>query len=387
MPLDAFRESKPLSLGVELEVQLLSAQDFDLTRGAPDLIHCLSRRPHPGDIKPEITESMLEVSTGVHSRLPSLEELLQIRDYVTKAASALNIVVSGGGAHPFQHWPDRSISESPRYKVVSELYGYLAKQFTVFGQHVHVGCPGGDQALYLLHSLSRYVPHFIALSASSPYNQGTETLFDCSRLSSVLMFPLSGRAPCLLEWDQFVRYFEKMEALQIVKSMKDFYWDIRPKPEFGTVEIRVCDTPLCVERAGMIAAYVQALSSYIVETRPRTPREDDYLAYSYNRFTACRFGLGATYIDPVTSVHEPLREHILFTLNRIEPYAAALGSESMVGYLRHMVERSGNDASWIRKEYRELRSFQALMAEQARRWSEDDPLLDCQTAGSGAGAS
>ncbi len=131
-----------------------------------------------------------------------------------------------------------------------------------------------------------------------------------------------------------------------------------------------------MERAGIIAAYIQTLSAYILEARPRTPREDDYLAYSYNRFAACRFGLGATYIDPLTSVHQPLRDHILFTLNRIEPYAVALGSEPMVSYLRNMLERSGNDASWIRKQYRELRSFHALMAVQARRWSEDDPLLD-----------
>ena len=376
MPLEPFQESKPLTLGVELELQLLSAQDFDLTRSSPDLLHYLSRRPHAGDVKPEITESMLEVSTGIHSEFDTLiTELKQIRRDLVKAAGSLNVVISGGGAHPFQHWPDRSIYESPRFRVVSELYGYLAKQFTVFGQHVHIGCRDGDEALYLLHSLSRYVPHFIALAASSPYSQGTETLFDCSRLSSVLVFPLSGRAPCLLKWSDFLAYFEKMEALGIVKSMKDFYWDIRPKPGFGTIEVRVCDTPLTVERAGVLAAYIQALSSYIVRVHPGTPSEDDYLAYSYNRFTACRFGLGAIYIDPASGAHLPLRDHIMYTLDKIAPYAVALDSGRMLDYLSDLLEHAGNDASWVRTTYRELRSFHALMAEQARLWRDDDPLL------------
>lgn len=112
----------------------------------------------------------------------------------------------------------------------------------MFGQHVHVGCGSGDDALFLLHSLNRYVPHFIALSASSPYFQGRDTLFNSARLNSVFAFPLSGRAPFLLRWADFERdYFARMEDTGIVKSMKDFYWDIRPKPEYGTIELRVCD--------------------------------------------------------------------------------------------------------------------------------------------------
>ncbi len=376
MPLEPFLDSKSLSLGLELELQLLSAQDFDLTRGSPDMIDYLSRRRHAGDVKPEITESMIEISTGIHADLQSLtEELRQIRADLVKASGALNVVISGGGSHPFQEWPDRRIYETPRYKVVSELYGYLAKMFTVFGQHVHIGCAGGDEALYLLHSLSRYVPHFIALAASSPFSQGTETSFDCSRLSSVLVFPLSGRAPGLLKWSAFEDYFAKMEALQIVRSMKDFYWDIRPKPEFGTIEVRVCDTPLTVERAAVLAAYIQALSAYILDTRPGVPHEDEYLVYSYNRFTACRFGLGAIYIDPTSGSPLPLREHIAYTLDKIGPYAGSLGSLRAMDYLTEVIGELGNDALWIRKTYREVGSFHALMAAQAQRWCEDDPVM------------
>ena len=136
-----------------------------------------------------------------------------------------------------------------------QLYGYLSKQFTIFGQHVHMGCPDADAALLMLHRMSRYIPHFIALSASSPFVQGQDTQFDSARLNSVFAFPMSGRAPFTLSWDEFGKFFAKTTRTGVVKSMKDFYWDIRPKPEYGTIEIRVFDTPLTVERAGALAGY------------------------------------------------------------------------------------------------------------------------------------
>ena len=104
---------------------------------------------------------------------------------------------AGGGTHPFQDWSERRIFDKPRFQEISALYGYLSKQFTVFGQHVHIGCPGPDQALVLLHGLSRFIPHLIALSASSPFVQGTDTGFQSARLNSVFAFPLSaGRRSC-----------------------------------------------------------------------------------------------------------------------------------------------------------------------------------------------
>ena len=144
-----------------------------------------------------------------------------------------------------------------RFHYSRELYGYLAKQFTVFGQHVHIGVPSGDDALYLLHALSRYVPHFIALSASSPFLQGEDTGFESSRLNSVFAFPLSGRAPFVLTWERVQPLLRQDDEHRHRASMKDFYWDIRPKPEYGTIEMRVCDTPLTVDRAAALAGYVQ----------------------------------------------------------------------------------------------------------------------------------
>ena len=353
MPLESFKASVSLTMGVELELQLVNPSNFDLTDSATDLLHLLARRKFPGDVKPEMTESMIEVSTDVHTRHDELlRQLREIRDVMTAAGDRLNVSICGGGTHPFQHWVERHIFAKPRFEELSNLYGYLAKQFTVFGQHIHIGCASADEGLYLLHALNRYIPHFVALSASSPFFQGVDTLFDSARLNSVFAFPLSGRAPFLLRWSDFERdYFAKMENTGVVKSMKDFYWDIRPKPEFGTIELRVCDTPLTVERAAALAAYLQALCRMLLEHGDDDPAEDDYLVYNYNRFQACRFGFDGILVHPKSNANIVMREDILSTLRKLEPHAAALGSQEALTDLHRVVAFEGNHAGLLRRQF------------------------------------
>jgi carboxylate-amine ligase len=369
MPLEAFASSEALTFGVELELQLVSLSDFDLTPASPDLLHLLRRKPFPGNVTPEITESMIEINSSVQTHYrPLLAELVEIRDTLVAASDLLNIGIAGGGTHPFQHWSEQRISSKPRYQELSTLYGYLAKQFTVFGQHVHIGCAHGDDALYLLHALSRYIPHFIALSASSPFVQGIDSGFDSARLNSVSAFPLSGRAPFVLDWDDFANvYFAKMERTGIIKSMKDFYWDLRPKPEYGTIELRVCDTPLSVERAAALAAYLQAICRHLLERRDAPPLEDDYLVYNYNRFQAARFGLDGVITHPKTYEQLPLREDILATLDLMEPHAQALGSVEALLHLAHAVS-DGSDASFLRGQYERQGSCEGMVNAAIQRF-------------------
>ena len=369
MPLEPFTASTPLTFGVELELQLVSLSDFDLTAASPDLLHLLARKPFPGNVTPEITESMIEINSSVHSAYaPLLAELQEIRDTLVAAGDQLNIGIAGGGTHPFQHWSEQKIFSKPRFEHLSSLYGYLAKQFTVFGQHVHIGCGNGDNALYLLHALNRYIPHFIALSASSPFVQGHDSLFDSARLNSVFAFPMSGRAPFTLRWSEFESaYFAKMERTGIIKSMKDFYWDLRPKPEYGTIELRVCDTPLTVEHAAALAAYLQALCSYLLEQNEAPPREDDYLVYNYNRFQACRFGLDGSIVLP--QEHRPvlLRDDIEATLARIAPHAARLGGAAALTHLSRVTGAVG-DAAQLRIVHEHEGSVEAMVNLALRRF-------------------
>ncbi len=372
MPLEPFKKSQSLSLGVELELQLIGLNDFDLAAASPDMLELLRRKPFPGTVTPEVTESMIEIATDIHTEYPSLLlQLKEMRDLLIKAGDRLNIGICGGGTHPFQLWSDRRIFKKPRFKEVSQLYGYLTKQFTIFGQHVHVGCTSADEALFLLHALNRYVPHFIALSASSPFVQGYDTLFNSARLNSVFAFPLSGRAPFLLKWDDFEsKFFSKMELTGVVTSMKDFYWDIRPKPEYGTIELRVCDTPLSVDRAAALASYLQALCQYLLDRNEADPEEDDYLVYNYNRFQACRFGLDGLLIHPKSHQQMVIKDDILATLNLIQPHAASLGGVAALEHIRQATH-DGSDASFLRCEYLERGSTEGLVDASLQRFRHD----------------
>jgi len=371
MSLEEFATSQPFTLGVELELQIVNSHDYDLTPGAADLLRLIERRHKlAADVKPEITSSMIELSTGVCDRHAMvLEQLLEVRDALVDCAGQLNMHLAGGGTHPFQDWSRRRIFDTPRFRQVSELYGYLSKQFTVFGQHVHIGCPSADEALWLLHAMSRYVPHMIALSASSPYVQGYDTGFQSARLNSVFAFPLSGRAPFLLTWDGFTEFFNKMSHTGVVTSMKDFYWDIRPKPEFGTIEVRVMDTPLTVEKAAAMAAYLQCVARYLMVEKPFQPQEDDYLVYTYNRFQACRFGLDGVVVDPQTAEHRPLRDLIRETIHRVGPHAVELQAEAGLHYLLDCLrDDHGSDAAWLRSVQAQQQFLPEVVRQQCVRF-------------------
>ncbi|HET9580423.1 MAG TPA: YbdK family carboxylate-amine ligase [Usitatibacter sp.] len=376
MPLE-FSRSEPLTFGIELELMVLNTHDYNLTRGAADLLPRLNKVGLPGEVKPEITESMIEINSAVNRRYADLlRQMVVVRDAIVRCADRLNLAVAGGGSHPFHRWHERRIYPTERFKRVSSLYGYLAKQFTVFGQHIHVGVENGDDAVYLTHRLAPYIPHFIALSASSPFYQGEDTSFETSRLHAVSAFPLSGHMPEVSTWEEFNGFFDEMLEYGIVGSMKDFYWDIRPKPEYGTIEIRICDTPLTVERAAQLAAYAQTLVSHLLRERRSEPVGPLYRVYGYNRFQACRFGFQATLVDPYTRSQTRLREDVIAALERVAPAAEALGTTEALRALEQTAEEMANDSLWLRQRYQEARSLNDVVRLQADRWRTDPPMLE-----------
>jgi glutamate---cysteine ligase / carboxylate-amine ligase len=371
MPLD-FNHSAALTFGVELELMVLDTHGFNLVRGAPDLLARLEKMELGGEVKPEITASMIEVNSSVKTRYDDLlAELTLIRDAIVGVADKLNFAVAGGGTHPFHHWREQRIFDTERFQRVSELYGYLAKQFTVFGQHIHIGVESGDDAIYLTHQLAPYIPHFIALSASSPFSQGEDTSFETSRLHAVASFPLAGQLPPVSTWSEFNTYFDAMKGYGIVASMKDFYWDIRPKPEYGTVEIRICDTPLTVDLAAQLAAYAQTLAADLLANRRTDPVEPVYRVYGYNRFQACRFGYEGELVSPFREGRVRISEDIIATLKRLVPGAPQLGTAAALAAIGKRVAMNLNDSAWLRERYKETRSLPDVVRLQARRWREE----------------
>lgn len=364
-----FKNSDPFTFGIELEMQIVNTYDYDLTKAASDVLRVVKSDNLHGQIKLETTESMVELATGVCTRhAQALDELRSMRAALVSAADFLNVGVCGGGTHAFQNWQDRKTNDLERSHQLSELYGYLYKQFTVFGQHVHIGCPTADSALYLLHAISRFIPHFIALAASSPFVQGVDTGFHSARLNSISAFPLSGPAPYFLTWESFGAYFARMAQTGLVDSMKDFYWDIRPSPGYGTIEVRVMDTPLSVERAAAIACYIQTLARYLLLDKPFMPREEDYLVYAANRFMACRFGLDGVCVNPETGITRSIADDITVTLEALGPHAEALESQKALELVSQLASGRINDATDLRRNHQDCGSLHEVVRQQCNAW-------------------
>ncbi|WP_459616030.1 YbdK family carboxylate-amine ligase [Bordetella sp. 2513F-2] len=365
-----FTSSAPNTLGIELELQLINPRSFDLAAAADELLAQLANHPIADRVKPEITRSMIELNSSVHEHPMGLQaEMREMRDALCEAADAIGVAVSGGGTHPFMRWQDRAISDTPRFQYLAEMYGYLARQFTVFGQHIHVGVASGDAAIRLVRGLSPYVPHFIALSASSPYSEGVDTLYSCCRLNAVNSFPLSGHLPPeVLDWYRFEAHIAQLRTTGLAESIKDLYWDIRPKPEFGTVEIRVCDTPLGVERACQLAAVAQALA--VLVTRDPEPGPNAWLAYRSNHFQACRFGLHGSYVTP-DGERLRLQDHLQALFQRLAPIGDELGTSDMLTNLREDILHGGNDARWMRSQFHRVRELPMVVEAMARAWRGD----------------
>ncbi len=348
-PLGEFKDSAALSLGVELELQLVSRRDFDLTRAATDLIGSLDYDQRFGEIKLEITESMIEISTQAQPTVDGIAaDLGGLRDTLRSHCERHNIQVSGGGTHPFHHWPERRICPGERFNDLYQRYGYLAKQFTVFGQHIHVGCTSADDAIWLTQALGVHVPAFIALSASSPFVDGVDSFYQSARLNAVSAFPLSGQCPALNSWDEFKEHFAFLQACGIAQGIKDLYWDVRPKPEFGTVEIRVCDTPLSIEQATSLAALAQSLARWLLRTRPELHTDKQAFVARYNKFQACRYGMEAMISDPVALCQRPLKQSVANLLESLTEDARALNCEHWLNPLRLAVAKGTGDAAWLR---------------------------------------
>lgn len=317
--LPEFNQSKLGSMGIELELMVLDRLTYDLLPAAPDILRLLDKQEKKWVATPEITTSMLEVATSIlGGYAEAAGELEEIRASVQRAAFAVGAAISGGGAHPFQRWNEQRIYPKERYYESAKKFGYLAKMFTVFGMHVHVGVPSADEAIRVCAWLTQRAPLFIALSANSPCWQGEDSAFCSARSNVVSAFPMSGIMPAHIRtWAQFRAHFERLAGHGIVNSIKDFYWDVRPKPEYGTIELRVLDTPLKPAYAAALGSYARELCVEVYGRPGQWPSDDCKELYVWNRFNAAKEGVGASWIDPEDGGSRPIADVVRADLARL----------------------------------------------------------------------
>jgi carboxylate-amine ligase len=291
---------------------------------------------------------MLEVATSIlDGYLPAAAEIEEIRSSVQRAAFQVGAAISGGGAHPFQKWNEQRIYPKERYRESAKKYGYLAKMFTVFGMHVHIGMHDADEAIRVCAWLTQRAPLFIALSAASPCWQGEDSGFCSARSNVVGAFPMSGIMPSHIRtWDDFSAHFGRLAGHGIVNSIKDFYWDVRPKPEYGTIELRVLDTPLHPAYAAALACYARELCIEAAAAPGVWPEDDSTELYAWNRFNAAKDGVEANWIKPCTGIARPVREVVRDDLERL----AARSTDPGFGQACRMIEalmEQGGQARWL----------------------------------------
>ncbi len=346
--LPPFMSSQLGTIGIELELMVLDRLTYDLLPAAPDILRLLDKQTKKWVATPEITTSMLEVATSILTGYDqAAAEIEEIRASVQRAAFQVGAAISGGGAHPFQKWNEQRIYPKERYRESAKKYGYLAKMFTVFGMHVHIGISSADEAIRACAWLTQRAPLFIALSANSPCWQGEDSGFCSARSNVVGAFPMSGTMPShIRSWNDFSDHFERLARHGIVNSIKDFYWDVRPKPEYGTVELRVLDTPLRPAYAAALACYARELCLEVA-SRPGTwPSDDSRELYAWNRFNAAKDGVDALWIDPCSALARPVRQVVQDDLARL----AARSTDPGFGQACRMIEqllREGGEARWL----------------------------------------
>lgn len=309
-----FHSSPSSSLGVEWELQLVDRETRQLTSGATEILAELSPDGEHPTAKAELLQSTIEVITGVCTTVPeAMADLAGTIAQVTALAEPRGLGLMCAGSHPITDWQSQQISDNPRYVKLIEDMQWLARRMQIFGVHVHVGVRSPDKAVAIVNALSSYIPHFLALSASSPYWVGSDTGLASSRSKVFEGLPTAGLPHQLNDWAQFEQYMETLIKTGTIASIKEVWWDVRPHPTYGTVELRICDGLPTIAEVAMVAA----LSQCLVDTFDReidkgytlpTPRR---WVVQENKWRAARYGLDASIIvgqDGVQPVRDALRE-------------------------------------------------------------------------------
>jgi glutamate---cysteine ligase / carboxylate-amine ligase len=291
-----FGESAPFSLGVEEEMMILDAESY----AQVPRVDVLARETDAGRLKTELFASVVELNTPVCATVgDALSRLAALRAEAAAVASEHGLVVAAAGSHPFSVPEEQEIAADERYRRFVEYAGVTARRQGVNGLHVHVGMPSGDECFAVMEAILPWLPLVLALSANSPYIAGIETGLLSSRAEILGTLPRSGAPPAFGSYAGWGRFVERMvrSGLPLASDYTSFWWDVRPHPRFGTLEIRMPDQPTSLALTGALVALLQALCKTLAEgEQPHGPAERG--DYQQNRWAAARFGPAAQLVHP-----------------------------------------------------------------------------------------
>jgi carboxylate-amine ligase len=329
------------TVGIEEEVMLLAPDSWVLA-GAIDEV--LPRVPPEVHASAETQSAALEYATGVHDRVDAaLRDLRRLRAAVRATTDRCGLGVAAAGTHPFAVWREVAVTAGARQEQVYGSMRELARREPTFALHVHVGVPDPDDATRVFNAMRVHAPVLLALSANSPFWQGRDTGLASARTPLFQGFPRVGVPRA---FDGYGHWVEAVDLLVRCEAFPDpsfLWWDLRLKPELGTIEIRVMDVQTTIDRTAGLAALAQSLVR-LEALEGFAPRVaiDAQEVLSENRFLAARDGADVRLIDPIAECRRPLRETLPRLLDACRPHAQDLGCEAELDAVAELLETPGH---------------------------------------------
>jgi glutamate---cysteine ligase / carboxylate-amine ligase len=330
-----FASAPRLSLGVEEEIMILDAETLDQVGAVETLLAEADGQKLPGVLATELFASIVELKTGICSSAEEAREsLTALRRFAAEAAARHGLTIGAAGTHPFAQPEEQPIAPEERYAQFVGYAGITARRQGVQGLHVHVAMDSAEECFHALEGVIPWLPVVLAVSANSPYLAGAATGLASNRAFVLAQLPRSGAPPAFASFDDWERFAERFQRLGVAGEYTTLWWDVRPHPRFGTVEVRAPDQPTAVERTGAFVALLQALVATVLEQPPRVGTAESRADYVQNRWAAARFGPEADLIHPLdperTEKGWALGEELL---ELVTPAAQRLGAAPVLAAL------------------------------------------------------
>jgi glutamate---cysteine ligase / carboxylate-amine ligase len=344
----AWHASRGATLGIEWELQLIDAQSRLLRQDAGEVLALLPGLGESGEhpkVRHELMQSTIEVVTGICSTVAEAKsDLATTISELQRITGARGTMLTCAGTHPVSDWRDASMAPIQRYAELVEQMQWLARRIQTFGVHVHVGLRDGSKAIPVVNALAAYLPHFLALTASSPYWCGQDTGLASCRSVVFGALPTAGPPPRLAKWSEFEDYMDTLLRAGTIRSIKEVWWDIRPHPDFGTVEIRMFDGLPTLREIGMVAALSQCLVQLFDLQLDRGYTLPNPAAWVIrdNKWRATRYGLDAIVITDDLGATAPLRDELYELVLELEPIADRIGCADELGVVADVLEHGAS---------------------------------------------
>jgi len=349
-----FNSSPKPTIGVEIELQLIDKNNLDLKNISSKVLASIDKK-FSNNIKCELIESMIEINTNICSNIDEAErDIIKTLNHLDDILKSHDTELNCTSLHPFSIGKKQIITDNPRYKRIMDDLQMVGRRFISQGLHIHIGINEPEKAIKINNGLRIYLPLLLALSTSSPFFEGEDTGLHSYRTKLFEALPLAGMPDYLNNWKHFENLTKQLEDAGIINSVKDLWWDVRPHPGFGTVEIRVCDIPINLKEILALIALIQALVVRLINTEAQPDTHIQIL--QSNKWQAARYGLDGVFVDPKNFQKSTMRKAIENLYTFVEPAIVSLGSKKYINTLDKILSE-GAGSTKQRKLYNNSKNF------------------------------